>query len=96
MGKTARGGRTVEQLLVQLGQLAVRLLGICDEELVDDPLAEHLAHDVPQEALHDESEARVVEAGRVQRLQERRVGRVVEVRVERFGERDQREVRAER
>lgn len=92
-----RGGEglTVEELLVQLGQLAVRLLRVRHEELVHDPFAQHLAHHMSKQALHDEPKPRVVEPSRVERLEERRLVRVLQVLIQCLGERDEGEVGAE-
>lgn len=80
---------------MQLGQLAVRLLRVRHEELVHDPFAQHLAHHMSQQALHDEPKPRVVEPSRVERLEERRLARVLEVLIQCLGERDEGEVGAE-
>lgn len=78
---------------MQLGQLSVGILGVGDEELVDNAVREHLAHDMSEETLDDKPEPLEVKVHRAQPIKERRFAcAFVEVCVERVGEGDEGEV----
>lgn len=74
---------------MQLGQLLVRLGRIGDQQLIDDPIAKHETHDMPQQTLHNDAQTWVVEALLSKAEKEGRVVDRVDVGVERLGKRDE-------